>query len=89
LCEFGDDVGTVCLTKAARAARIGAIRADSSATVSSNWRCCRVFAETGNSVLLERYGEMSVLDALRDVTGLLGDNGNAVGCVRAGGSETT
>jgi hypothetical protein len=76
--------GTPCLTKAARAARIGAIRADSSATVSSNWRCCSVFAETGNSVLLERYGEMSAVpDALRGVTELPGDNGNAVCCVDA------
>lgn len=47
------------LTMAARAARIGAIRADSSATFSSSCRCCSVFVETGNSALLDRYGEMS------------------------------
>jgi hypothetical protein len=60
---------------AARAARIGAIRADSSATASSNWRCCSVFAETGNSVLLDRYGEISAVpEALRGT--VLGDNGD-------------
>ncbi len=63
---------------------IGAIFADSSATVSSKASCLRVFAEVATSEARARYGEISaVLDVRRDevalVVGVEGDIGDFPG----------